>query len=100
MPDHSALREDGPIIYLQGEIDISRQGDLERLLRPAEWSDSATLDFASVTFASTTLLNGVIRLHNRMREHGRAGTIRIVGCAPHVRRVLALTHLDSIFDVP
>lgn len=99
MPEDCALREDGPTIYLEGEIDISRQGDLERLLRPAERSDSATLDFTRVSFASTTLLNAVIRLHNHMREHGGAGKIRIVGCAPHVRRVLTLTHLDSVFEI-
>lgn len=93
------LSQNGITITLEGEIDISRERELERVLEPAEWAERATLDFSRVSFASTTLINAVIRLHNHMREHGRSGAIRIVGCKPHVKRVLSLAHLDSVFDI-
>jgi anti-anti-sigma factor len=93
------LSDRGVTITLEGEIDISREIELERTLRPAEWADRATLDFSNVSFASTTLINAIVRLHNHIRQHGRTGTIRIIGCAPHVKRVLKLAHLDSIFEI-
>lgn len=93
------LLDDEVTIALAGELDLSREEDLARSLARAEWCDRATLDFSDVTFVSTTLINAVLRLHKRMRAHGRDGSIRIVGCAPHVRRIFRLTRLDSLFEV-
>ena len=91
--------DDSVIIALDGELDISREADLERALARAEWADCAILDLSKVSFASTTLLNAVLRLHKKMRAHGRTGAIRIVGCAPNVRRIFRLTRLDTLFEV-
>jgi anti-anti-sigma factor len=93
------VSENGITITLEGEIDISREFELERTLQPAQWADRATLDFSNVSFASTTLINAVVRLHNHMRKHGRAGIIRIVGCKPHIKRVLTLARLDTVFEI-
>lgn len=93
------LPDDTVVIALDGELDISREADLESALARAEWANRATLDLSNVSFVSTTLLNAVLRLHKKMRAHGRAGTIRIVGCAPHVRRIFQLTRLDTLFEV-
>jgi anti-anti-sigma factor len=93
------LLDDAVVIALHGELDISRESDLDRALAGAEWANRATLDLSRVSFASTTLLNAVLRLRRKMRGHGRAGAIRIVGCAPHVRRIFRLTRLDTLFEV-
>lgn len=93
------LLDDTVVIALHGELDISCEAELERALARAEWADRATLDLSNVSFVSTTLLNAVLRLHKKMRAHGRAGAIRIVGCAPHVRRVFRVTRLDKLFEV-
>jgi anti-anti-sigma factor len=94
-----ALHEGHVCVSLAGAYDISSQPALRRLLSPAERADAAVIDMSQVTYGGTTLFNALIALRKSMRRHGGSGAIRLVGTSPHMRKLLAVTCLDRLFEV-
>ena len=86
-------------VALQGAYDISSSERLRRSLAPAERAEAAVIDLSGVTYAGTTLLNGLLHLRKRMQTRGHRGAIRLVGSSANIRRILTITHLDRVFDV-
>lgn len=86
-------------LSLEGAFDVSSLPALRRLLAEAERADEAVIDISRVTYAGTTLFNALIGLHKTMRRHGGSGAIRLVGSSAHMRRLLAVTSLDRLFEV-
>jgi anti-anti-sigma factor len=86
-------------LSLEGAFDVSSVSALRRLFAPAERADTVVIDLSGVTYAGTTLFNALIRLRKSMRQHGGAGAIRLVGASSHMRRLLAVTSLDRLFEV-
>lgn len=93
------LRRPAVAISLHGDIDIDTVKTLRRRLAPAETADEAIIDLSQVTYAGTTLINGLLDLRKRMLKHGAAGAIHLVGSSPHFRKVLTITKLDRIFQI-
>lgn len=93
------LRRPAVAISLQGDIDIDMVKTLRRRLAPAETADEAIIDLSHVTYAGTTLINGLLDLRKRMLKHGTAAAIHLVGSSPHFRKVLTITKLDRVFEV-
>jgi anti-anti-sigma factor len=86
-------------IALRGAYDISSADALRRALSRGIYADTVIVDVSAVTYAGTTLLNALLDLRARMREHGSAGVIRLVGSSASLRRILSITRLDRVFDV-
>ncbi len=98
--DRSAddARDTGAPIALRGEYDLARRAELERSLAGAELSKVAILDLSSVSYMDSTALAVLVRLRKRMSARGSA-TIRLVAPQPNIRRLLALTELDQVFEI-
>jgi anti-anti-sigma factor len=87
------------VLSLEGAFDVSSLPALKRLLSRAERADAAVIDISRVTYAGTTLFNALIGLHKSMKRHGGSGAIRLVGTSAHMRRLLAVTSLDRLFEI-
>jgi anti-anti-sigma factor len=94
-----ALQKGAIALSLEGAFDVSSQLALKRQLSVAERADAAIIDISQVTYAGTTLFNALIALRKAMRRHGGTGAIRLTGTNAHMRKLLAVTCLDRLFEV-
>ena len=78
-------------VILVGEIDAGSATTLQRRLDEAGelTTGAVVLDMSGVTFIDSTGLSAVIRVHQRMDQHGRSLVLRHIS-AP-MRRLLDIT---------
>lgn len=85
-------------IALRGEFDMSDKARLTALLLPGELAETVILDMSETTYIDTTALGCLIRLKKTMIANG-GGQLHLVGVTPNIRKLLAITQLDRIFQV-
>ncbi len=85
------------ILRLEGDWDIARRDELERLLRPAyESPGTLILDMQSVNYADSTILAALLVLRNRRRTKGLPVPGLILG-SRQVRRLFSIAGLGEAF---
>jgi anti-sigma B factor antagonist len=86
----------GPVVTISGEIDIASGPQLRDQLLGVIRRHGArlTLDLTGVTFIDCAGINVLMAAHRRAQLQG--GSLRVLRASPRVRRVLALTRLDSV----
>jgi anti-anti-sigma factor len=95
----AASEQTAVTIALRGALDINSREALRRQLSAAQNADQVVIDLSNVTYAGTTLINALLALRQNMRRRGTSGRIRLIGADAQLRKILAITCLDSIFDV-
>src|SRR5581483_5724263 len=86
------------IIRLEGDWDISRRDELERLLEPAYlWPAGVIVDLQLVNYADSTILAALVVLRNRRRTKGLPLPSLVVGGSLQVRRLLNISGLSEAF---
>ncbi|MER5428050.1 STAS domain-containing protein [Streptomyces sp. NPDC002588] len=81
------------VVVASGSYDLNSLGPLaEALQAAAEEHSRVVLDASGISFADSTLLNLLLRLH-------QDGTLRVAAPAPQLRRVLELTGADAVLVV-
>ncbi|MFF5185441.1 STAS domain-containing protein [Streptomyces sp. NPDC000345] len=81
------------VVEARGAYDMHSLGPLADALRAAaEEHPRVVLDAAGITFADSTLLNLLLRVH-------QVTTLRVAAPAPQLRRVLEVTGADTVLDV-
>ena len=93
--DRSEVRR----VELTGEIDIYRTAEVDGALVSVENADLAIVDLAKVTYFDLTLINGLVRLRRRMSARRQDSIVRIDGATAHLRRILEVTNLASVFEL-
>jgi anti-sigma B factor antagonist len=85
-------------ILVTGEVDMSVADDFYRAtaLVAAEPAPAIILDVAAVTFADSTLLHGIARLHRISKTTG--ATLVIANPSPSIHRLLAITGLQDLIE--
>ena len=87
------------VVSLEGDWDISRRDELERLLQPAYDSPgNLVIDMHSVIYADSTILAALIVLRNRRRTKGLPLPSLVIG-SRQVRRLLSIAGLDEAFPL-
>jgi anti-anti-sigma factor len=83
-------------VRLQGEMDLSVIGLVDREMRRAEASDAAkiVLDLDELEFVDAAGLRLLLQLNTRSEDNGRRLRVRRAA-APQVQRVLELTGVGS-----
>jgi anti-anti-sigma factor len=82
---------------LDGDWDIARRDELERLLRPVyESPGSLILDMHAVNYADSTILAALIVLRNRRRTKSLPLPSLVIG-SRQVRRLLSIAGLGEAF---
>lgn len=91
------MREKGPgcVLSLEGELDMANAGTLELALERAEarGSDPVRIDLSELDFIDSAGIALLVAVHHRLTESERLSLVP--SRAPGVRRVMALTGLDS-----
>jgi anti-sigma B factor antagonist len=88
------------VIAIGGEVDLATAPTLRSKLvaLAAEYPGSPiAVDLGGVSFIDSSGLGVLIGARRRAVENG--GTLVLVGLLPPVARLLAITGLDSVFDV-
>ena len=86
----------GPVVTISGEIDIYSGPQLRDQLLDVIRRHGArlALDLTGVTFIDCAGINVLLAARRRAQLEG--GSLRVLRASPRVRRVIALTHLDSV----
>ena len=87
------------VIAVSGELDASSSGQLTVTIEPlvSQGRPWLVIDLQGVNFIDSAGLSVLVRCFKHAR--GAAGTIRLAGLQPSVRRVFELTRLDRVFDL-
>jgi anti-anti-sigma factor len=87
------------VVLLDGDWDIARRDELERLLKPAYDSPgNLIIDMHAVNYADSTILAALIVLRNRRRGKGLALPSLVIG-SRQVRRLLSIAGLGEAFPL-
>ncbi|MEE4547000.1 STAS domain-containing protein [Streptomyces sp. V4-01] len=82
-----------PVVRAAGDLDTSNLAPLEAELQAAlATAPGVILDVSGVTFGDSTLLNLLIRVHQRT-------DLRIVGLRPPLDRLFQIVGLDAVMQV-
>jgi anti-sigma B factor antagonist len=86
-------------VRLSGEVDMARAGELRAILQEFRKNPAkdAEVDMSAVTFADTTALSMLLRVH--AAAYRRGGTVTLVRPPDSFVRVLAITCLAPLFRV-
>jgi len=86
------------VIPLPDSIDITNGSDVQDMLVAAIEAGAAVLvaDGSRTTFCGCSGITALILAHRRAAASG--AQLRLVGAAPEVRRILALTRADNELD--
>lgn len=92
-----ADKQKAQIVQLEGDWDISRRDELERLLEPAYlWPGDVILDLKGVAYADSTILAALVVLRNRRRTKGLPLPSLVVG-TQQIKRLLNISGLSEAF---
>ncbi|MGW0871416.1 STAS domain-containing protein [Streptomyces sp. NPDC002740] len=81
------------VIVAHGEYDLNNLGPLTEAVETAAVKQQRiALDVSGVTFADSTFLNLLLRIHQRT-------SLRLVAPAPQLQWVLEITEADSVLDI-
>ncbi len=95
----TAARDDWLVMTIGGELDLYTVTPLKEALSAAiaKGSSRIALDLSGVGFMDSSSLGVLVVALKRARERG--GTIALVGVEGSPAKVLALTGLDSAFEL-
>ena len=86
------------IISLEGDLDISAREKLDWQLKPAAFADPVIIDLTDVRFVDSTALTAFVRLHKTRKEKQFQTELYVIASI-HVRKVLSITKLDSLWEI-
>jgi anti-anti-sigma factor len=92
-------RRDGTVLALSGELDLGSSPQLAAALDRLErgGSDRMILDLAELEFIDVTGLRLLLRVHERVSQHG--GELVLVNVRAAVHRLLKLTGTTELLAV-
>jgi anti-anti-sigma factor len=91
------IEQKARIVSLEGDWDIARRDELERLLKPVYDSPGGLiLDMRTVNYADSTILAALIVLRNRRRKKGLLVPALVVQSL-QVRRLFSIAGLQQAF---
>jgi len=86
------------VVCLSGELDFTAKDRLEADFEAAAAQPGdVELELSGVTYADSTALGLLVKLHNRLRHQGR--TIRLLSPSPQMRKLLNYAGLDRAFEI-
>lgn len=85
----------GNRVELEGEWDLARKDELERLFSSIEKDGPLTIDLRQVTYADSTFLHALASLALRFQEV----PITLAGPPPRLRRLFGIVQFDRLFQI-
>jgi anti-sigma B factor antagonist len=89
----------GTVLHVTGRLDGTSVSDTRERLHAliARTGSDVILDVSGVEWLDVTGLGMIVDAHRRLRREGRRLVLR--GCAPRVRRALAVTKLSRVMTI-
>lgn len=87
-----------PALKLSGEYDVWRRNELQAALESAELSNAVVIDMSRVTFMDAGAVGLLIGFRRRLRERFPQGKVVLRRVPRIVRRVLAISRAEALFD--
>lgn len=91
----TSIDRKGHRIELEGELDLARKDELERLFNSLERDGPLTIDLRRVTYADSTFLSILASLALRFQEV----PIKLLGATPNLRRVFRVVQFEKLFQI-
>ncbi len=88
---------DGPVVVVEGEIDVASAPALEKHLEEVPASGDLTVDLRQVGFLDSTGIGVLVGAQQRRREQG--GRVRLVIDTDRLRRLFEITGLTGVFEI-
>ena len=87
------------VVDVRGQLTINNRGELkERMLaRLATGQADFVIDFGEADYIDSSGLGVLVSLSKHIRDEG--GRLKLAGLNEDLRRLFALTRLDSLFDI-
>jgi anti-sigma B factor antagonist len=91
--------EDGPVVRLAGEADVSAAGQLRDALgaQVAAGTRRLTIDLSGLRFADSAAIGTLVEAHLALKHQG--GTLELADPQPLVARTLSLLGIDQVIPV-
>jgi anti-sigma B factor antagonist len=87
-----------PVVTAPEEIDVANSGQFRAaLLSAAILGSTVIVDLSGTEFCDSSGLSVLVRALRRAQAEG--GELRLVVCTPAVRRIMAVTGVETIFPV-
>ena len=80
------------MIVLVGDLDFSNVSEVRQTLEDA--GTDSIIDVSRVSYIDAGIINEFVRFAKRTRPH----VITLRGASPHIRRLIALLHLGTMFS--
>jgi anti-sigma B factor antagonist len=92
-------RGDDTVIVVSGELDLQTAPALRERVDSlvAEGSRSIVLDLAGVSFLDSSGLGALLGIRREITSSG--GTLALQDLQPSVRKIFAITRMESAFDI-
>jgi anti-anti-sigma factor len=91
----TSIGRKGHRIKLEGELDLARKNELQRLFNSLEKDGPLTIDLRRVTYADSTFLSLLASLALRFQEV----PITLLGATPNLRKVFRVVQFDKLFQI-
>ncbi|MBN1491876.1 MAG: STAS domain-containing protein [Phycisphaerae bacterium] len=90
---------EGTVIHLRGAVTLGFAESFTEVLHAAVSTATApiVLELADLTFINSAGLGALVETHLWCHDKGRV--VRVVSPPPAIEQLLALTHLNELFDV-
>lgn len=86
-------------LHMSGEFDISNMDSLSAILLPGESADDVIIDMTNTTYIDSSALRCLMHLKRQLMKRSGDSTIHLIGVHPNIRKVFAITQLDSLFEI-
>jgi anti-anti-sigma factor len=83
------------VVSFNGELDIWKEGDVEKRLAVIDGSAPAVVDLTAVRYIDSAFVSALVRLRRRVPD----AEITLVATAPSVRRIFDLTEMHRLFAI-
>lgn len=87
------------VVHVTGELDVVTSQDLRRCLADLldEGAADLEVELGEVPFCDSSGLGALVGAHRRLRDRG--GQLEVSHPGPQVRKLLATSGLDQVFEV-
>lgn len=92
---HEIINRSTHVVTVRGELDVYSSPEFVDVLRGAGEAERLIVDFTECRYIDSSVISALIRARKELKGEMRL----VIGDGSNVRRVIAMTHVDTIIPV-